>query len=452
MDEKIRIMRDESIPKALLKFGLPATLGFLITAIYNFVDAIFVGKLGTNAMGAASVAFPISMVMIGIGLLLGSGAASYISRLLGKEKIQEASVTASTAIYGSIILGTVVIIPSIIFLPQLLRFFGATENIMPYAKDYGYIFVIGSIFSVMNIALNHIARSEGAANLSMIALIIGAILNIILDPLFIYNFNFGIKGAAIATFISQGVSTVLLLKFFYSKKSIVKLSTRYFTFSKKLLIELSKIGTPNFIAQLLAGISMGLINSSAAPYGESSVAAVGIVNRVFAIGTYAIIGFSKGFQPIAGYNYGAKRYDRLKESISYAIKLSTLFCIILAAVEIIFSKQIVAIFTHETLVLKIGIKTLRAYNIIFPLFGFQIIYMRLFLAIGKAKEGLILSLGRQGIFLVPTVLILPHIIGLNGVILSQPIGDLLTVLLTLYFSSILKNKLNTHLEYKIKGV
>ena len=435
MNDKIKIMSNEKISLALLKFGIPATIGFLITAVYNFVDALFIGKLGTNAMGAASVAFPIVFLMIGIGLLLGSGAASNISRLLGKGDFAKASQVASTATFGSIVIGSIVIIVSLFFLTPIMKFFGATESILPYAIDYGGIFIIGSIFSIMNIELNHIARAEGAAKTSMNILILGAVLNIILDPLLIYTFGLGIKGAAIATLIAQAVSTLLLLRFFISNESVLRLSIKLCTFSTEVVSDMIKIGTPYCVAQLFACLSMGLINSAAAPYGEAAVAGVGIANRIFAIGIYAMIGFSKGFQPIAGYNYGAKKYDRLKDSIVTATKWATYCCIVLAIIQIVFPVQIVSWFTHEKFVIDIGVKTLIVYSLVFPFFGYQIIRMTLFLALGKAKEGFILSLGRQGIFLIPLILILPKLFGLNGVIYSQPIADLLTVLLTVFLST-----------------
>ncbi|MCT4566482.1 MAG: MATE family efflux transporter [Maledivibacter sp.] len=443
MNEKTRIMSEESIPTALLKFGIPAIIGFLITAVYNFVDAIFVGGLGTSAMGALAVAFPISMISIGIGLILGSGSASYISRLLGEGEIKQANIASSIAFWGSLILGVIAIIPTLIFLESVLSFFGATETILPFAKAYMYIFIPGSIFNIINIALNHLARAEGAAKISMNTLLIGAILNIILDPIFIYIFDLGIRGAAIATVISQIVSTILLLRFFYSVKSSIKISIGYFTLSRKVIFEIIKIGIPNLVTQILSGVSMGLINSAAFPYGDAAVAAMGIVNRIFAIGSYIVLGFSKGFQPIAGYNYGAKKYDRLKKSINVSLKWTTYFCFILAIIEIIFASQIVSIFTNESRVLEIGVQALKAYSIVFPIFGFGTIYMSLFLALGKGREGLILSLGRQGIFLIPTVLILPQIIGLKGVVLSQPIADMLTVILTLFFSVKLKKELDS---------
>jgi putative MATE family efflux protein len=446
MDEKIRIMSEEKISRVLLKFGIPAIIGLLITAIYNFVDAIFVGGLGTSAMGAAAIAFPISMVIVGLGLTLGSGAASYISRLLGEKDIELGNRTASTAFFWSIILGIIVIVPSLIFLQPLLRSFGATDTILPFAKDYGYIFIAGSIFSVVNITMNNIVRAEGAAKISMKALMVGAILNIILDPIFIYSFGLGIKGAAIATVISQVVSMILLLAFFSSDKSSIKISTKYFTLSKEIMLEILKIGMPNLVFQILSSASMGLINSAAVPYGDAAVAAMGIVNRIFAIGSYVVFGFSKGFQPIAGYSYGAKKYSRLKELINISLRWTSVFCFGLAVIQIIFASPIVSIFSDDPLVLKIGSRALRAYSIMFPFFGFQVIYMTLFLALGKAREGGILSLGRQGIFLIPTVLILPRIVGLDGVLFSQAIADFFTTLLTVVFSFKINDKISSLTE------
>ena len=434
MNEKIRIMREERVPVALLKFGIPAIIGFLIIAVYNFVDAVFVGRLGTNAIGAVSVLFPLTFIMAGIGLLFGSGAASYISRMLGDENIIEVHRTAIIAVGGCLAAGTVIIGLLLWYMTPMLRFFGATDQILPYAEEYGGIFLIGSIFSILNLVLNHIARAEGAAKRSMVILVIGALLNIVLDPLFIFVLDHGIKGAAVATLVAQAVSTLLLLKFFLSSESVVKLSLRFFVLSKKIMRELLGIGIPYCIAQLLAGISMGLINSAAAPYGEEAVAAVGIANRVFAVGIYVILGFSKGFQPIAGYNYGARNYERLRASIRTASRWSTYCCILLAVIQIVFANGIVSMFTDEAGVITLGVKTLRAYSLVFPLFGYQVIYMTLFLTLGLAKKGFILSLGRQGIFLLPMIIILPGVMGLNGVIYAQPIADILTMMLTVWFT------------------
>jgi len=445
MNERMKMMSEEKISSVLLKLGVPAIAGMLIDALYNFVDAIFVGGLGTSAMGAASISFPMLMIIVGLGLMMGSGAGSYISRLLGKGEYELANKTASTAILGSIILWISVVTPALIFLEPLLQFFGATETILPFAKDYGYVFIGFSIFSVMNITMINIARSEGAARMGMKALMLGAILNVILDPIFIYTLNFGIRGAAIATVISQISTSILLWRFFLTGKSSIKLSIKYCTFSKDILFEIFKTGTPNLIVQLLTSVAIGLINSAAVVYGDTAVAAMGIVNRIFALGSYVILGYSKGFQTIAGYSFGAMKYERLRESIRVSVKWTTSFCFIVTALQAIFAPFIVSIFSNDTHVLEIATRGLRAYSIMFPFFGFQIIYMTLYLAMGKGKEGLFLSIGRQGIFLVPVIMVLPKLIGLDGVLLSQGIADLCSVILTLAFSLKIKHSLDNQI-------
>lgn len=434
-------MNEGRVSKVLLNFGIPAIVGFLVTAVYNVVDTIFVGRLGTSPLGALSVAFPISMINIGIGLILGSGAGSFISRLLGEGNIKQANIMASIAFWGSTFLAIISVIPCLIFLTPILRFFGATETILPYARAFMYIFMPGSIFNVINIALNHLARAEGANKTSMNTLMIGVVLNIILDPILIYGLHMGICGAAIATTLAQMLSTFLLLKFFYSSKSSVKISFRYFKLSGKLLLDIAKIGLPNFVVQVLSGVSIGLINSYAQPYGDAAVAAMGIVNKIFSIGSYIVLGFSKGFQPVAGYQYGAKKYDRLTEFTRVALEWTLLFCFILTVVEIVFCHQIASIFTNQPNVIKITVQALIAYSIVFPSFGYQTTYIGLFIALGKTKDSLLLSLGRQGFFLIPAILIFPRLIGLNGVILSQPIADILMIMLTLCFACKYKKKL-----------
>jgi putative MATE family efflux protein len=438
------MMEQEKVSVVLLKFGVPSIIGFTITAIYNFVDAIFIGGLGTNAIGAMAVVFPISFIMIGIGLLFGSGAASYISRLLGEKHFEKASNLAMITIILSVIVGTFVIILSLIFIKPYLYFLGATDKIMPYAIDYGYIFIVGSIFSILNITLNHIIRAEGAMNFSMICLILGAVVNILLDPILIYSLNLGIKGAAIATLISQALSTILLFLFLKSNKSSINVNIKDAKFVGKDCIEMIKVGIPYCLAQILAGISMGLINSGAATYGEVAVASAGIANRIYSVGIYAMIGFSKGYQPIAGFNYGAKNIRRVRDLTKYAVLYSTCFCVLLALVQIVFSEAIVSIFTRDQNVIDLGGRFLKSCSYALPLFGVQIIYSTLFLSIGKAFKGFILSLGRQGYFLIPTIMILPNFWGIKGVIVAQPIADYFTAILTIVFcfglNSVLSNK------------
>lgn len=441
-DQKIKLMAEEKIPKVLLKFGAPVIIGMLVTAFYNVIDAMFVGGLGTSAIGAVSIAFPISMFLIGLGLTFGSGASSYISRLLGQGDIKQANRTASTAFFSSLFIGILTIIIILSFLDKVLLSFGATTTILPYAHDFSSIFIAGSILSIINVTMNNIAISEGAAKISMTAMIAGAIVNVILEPLFIYIVGWGIKGAAIANVVAQSVTTFLYLQYFLDNKSYVKIAFQYLVFDKEIYSQILKVGIPLLIYQLLTSASMGLTNAAASNFGDVAVAAMGIVTRVFAIVTYVVFGYSKGFQPLAGFNYGARKINRLKEAVSVSLKWTTWFCGISALLIIIFSNSIVALFSNDSAVIVIGSKALIANSILFISFGFQTIYISLFLALGKAKEGGVLSMGRQGIFFIPVIFILPSIIGIDGVIYTQLIADLLTTLLTAILAVSLKKEIN----------
>ena len=278
--------------------------------------------------------------------------------------------------------------------------------------------------------MNNISASEGATKISMTSMLMGAIINIILEPIFIYTLGWGIKGSAIATVVAQGVTTLLYVWYTLSGKSNLHFSIKHFTMSRTIYAQIFKVGIPTLLFQLLSSASMGLINTAASRYGDSAVAAMGVVTRVLALGSYVIFGYAKGFQPVAGFNYGAKNYGRLKEAISTSLKWSTIFCAIAEIILLIWSKQIVGLFSKDSSVISIGSDALRANSITFILFGFQYIYTTLFLALGKAAKGTILSIARQGIFFIPIILVLPRVFGLNGIIFTQPLADVLTTVLT----------------------
>jgi len=374
-DQKIKLMAEEKISKVLLRFSAPVIIGMLVTAFYNVIDAMFVGGLGTSAMGAVSIAFPISMFLIGVGLTFGSGASSYISRLLGEGDIVQANRTASTAFFSSLFIGIFTIAILLSFLDKVLLSFGATATILPYARDFASIFIAGSILSIINVTMNNIAISEGAAQISMTAMIVGAIVNVILEPLFIYTFGWGIKGAAIASVVAQSITTFLYLQYLLGNKSYVKIAFQYFGFDKEIYSQIVKVGIPLLIYQLLTSASMGLTNTAASNFGDAAVAAMGIVTRAFAIVTYVVFGYSKGFQPLAGFNYGAKNIERLKEAVRISLRWTTWFCGISALLIIVFSHSIIALFSNDSAVIVIGSKALIANSIIFISFGFQTIYI-----------------------------------------------------------------------------
>lgn len=447
MDKRIQIMENEKVSKILLKFGIPSIIGFIVNAIYNFVDALYMGNLGTSQMGAASVAFPIVMIIIGIGHIFGAGAAFYISRLLGEKKRDEAEKTLSVAFFSSLIIGAVISVITLLFMSNILIFLGATDSILPYAKNYATIYVSCSAIHIAAVTLSNAVRGQGAVGYSMMAMLIGAVSNIILDPILIFTMNLGIKGAAIATVISQTISVIILLGFYMGRKSYIRISLKKFTLSSKIFSEIFKIGTPQFLFQLLASMAIGVLNYLAGNYSDGAVAAIGIINRIMAIGMYVIFGYTKGFQPLAGFSYGAKQYGRLKEAINFSLKFTTIFCLIFTITVLLSSKAIVGWFSIDPEVITIGSKGLIISSLAFPLFGFQLVYTTLFLSIGKAREGGLLSLCRQGILFFPLVLILPAIFSLNGILAIQAVADTLTFFMTLLIALVFDKKMKKLMIY-----
>ena len=445
-NKKMALLGSAPIPKALLALGIPTMIGMLINALYNLVDTYFVGGLGTDQMGAVTVAFPLGQIVVGLGLLFGNGAAAYLSRLLGRGDKDTANKVASTAIYSGVSIGAVVILFSIIFLEPILEQAGAIESVMPYAITYTRIYIVFSIFNVFNVTMNNIVSSEGAAKTAMCALMAGAVLNVILDPVFIYALNLGVAGAAIATAISQIVSTLVYLCYILRKKSVFSFSIKECCFAKEIMSEILKIGIPTLIFQLLTSLSISMINSAAKEYGGSALAAMGPVTKIMSMGTLIVFGFLKGFQPIAGFSYGAKKFDRLREAIKTAILWSTVFCVIFGVIAAVFSTQIVSLFTKDDAeMVRVGSIALRANGLSFALFGFYTVYSFLFLVMGKAAEGCILGACRQGICFVPAILILPAVWGLSGVLYAQPIADIISAIVTAVMA------VRLHRELRITG-
>ena len=441
--KKMELLGSASIPKALLAMGIPTMIGMLVNAFYNLVDAYFVGGLGESQMGAISVVYPLGQVVVGLGLLFGNGAASYISRLLGRGDKENADKVASTALYSSISVGAVIIIISMMFLHPILKLLGATDSILPFAATYASLYIVSCIFNVFNVTMNNIVTSEGAAKTTMCALLTGAVLNIALDPLFIYVFNLGVAGAAIATAISQAVSTCVYLTYIFRKKSVFHFRVKDCTYTKETMSEIFKIGIPTLVFQILTSVSISLINNAAGDYGDSAIAGMGVVTRLISMGSLSVFGFIKGFQPIAGYSYGAKKFDRLREAIKTSILWSTVFCVIFGVILALFPTAIVSQFTKgDAEMIRIGAASLRANGISIMLFGFYTVYSSLFLALGKGREGFILGACRQGICFIPVILLLPIVWGLNGIMYAQPIADMLSAAITVFMAIPLHKKLN----------
>lgn len=433
-ESRIKILKEENIDKALFKLGMPMVISLLVAALYNVVDTYFVSGLGKEAVAAVSVAFPIQLIFLGIGLTFGAGAGSYISRLLGGNNKKEASIVATVALISSAILGIIIAILLFCYLDGVLKFMGAIPSIIEISKSYTGIFIVGGILGTINVTLGNLAVAQGAAKISLKAMIVGSISNMILDPMFIFGLNLGVRGAAIATLIARVITSLMYLIYFVGDKNLIEIKLPNFKPTVAIYKEILKIGITMLILQILQTISISKISYAASFYGEEAIAAMGIVLRIVTLGTNVVFGYMKGLQPLAGFNYGAKNYERVREAIKASIKWTNVFCVAWTVIVYIFAPSILSIFGTDENVLNIAVPALRAAVIMFITFGFQFTYSTLYLSTGKALGGVFLNSLRQGIVFIPIILLLPKFMGLNGVIYAQTISDLITTIITIPFA------------------
>ena len=433
--ERIETLRTEKVSRALLKLGLPTMAGLVISALYNLVDTYFVGKLGTSQMGAVSIVYPLGLVILGTGLLFGSGASSCVSRFLGKNDRDGANRYASTALFASLAVGLVLLTLMLLFLTPLLRTLGATSTMMAYAKKYAVLFIIGLVFNLFNITFNNIIIAEGAAATSMTALFAGCLTNIILDPILITTLSLGVRGAALATVISRIITFSVYLIYLFRRKSVLEFRLRHVSIKITVLTDIFKLGAPVLMYQLLTGLSLSLTNGLSAPYGDSVIAALSVTTRIMSLWSMAIFGFLKGFVPFAAYNFGAGRMDRVRQATRITTAWSFLYCVLTSAAMIAFSQPLISAFSRGDMTLiRIGRLSLILNALTFTGFGFQAVYSNLFIALGKAREGGLIGIGRQGLFFIPLIFILSGIFKLNGIIATQPAADLCSLILVAFLA------------------
>lgn len=438
--ETINILRDGNMTKSLIKLGMPVVITMLIMAVNNVVDTFWVARLGTLPVAAVSIAFPISLFFTGIGLTFGVGGGAYISRLLGAKQVDKAGQVASVSIITAFLTGMSVALLCYLFLPQILVFMGADDATMRLATGYGRLFIVSCVIGTINVSSGNIMVSQGASKISGMAMIFGAVINMVLDPLFIYTLHGGVEGAAWATIIAQVLTTFTYVLYF--RKSPIKISPTLFKPTRQIYGEVIKIGISMLLLQFLQSLSISLLQNAAVRYGSEAVAAIGIVLKIVTLGTNVVFGFVKGLQPIAGYNYGAKNYMRLNEAIRCSLVLTTSFCVLWSLVIFFFTDSIIACFGNDEGVKDIAKEALRANTSMFFTFGFQFVYSTLYTSMGKAKQTLILNISRQGIFFIPAILVLPLYFGLEGVLYTQAVADFLTTVLTLFFALNIHRKSN----------
>jgi putative MATE family efflux protein len=431
-DKKYEMMISTPVGPLVCRLAVPTVVIMLVSAMYNMADTYFVSSLGTSVTAAVGVSFSLMAIIQAIGFFFGHGAGNFISRALGAKQTDEAEKMAATACVSAFLAGIVLAILGSVFLTSLARLLGATDTILPYAEEYLRFILFAAPFMVTSFMLNNLLRYQGSALFSMIGMVSGAILNIALDPLFIFIFQMGVTGAALATAISQTVSCVLLFSVGCRKGGNVRIHIGKFAPSFGIYHEILRGGSPSLLRQVMQSIATVFLNHAAGAYSDAVIAAITIVNRIFLLASSAIIGFGQSFQPICGFNYGAKRYDRVKQAFRFCLYLSTSILLVLAVVCFIFAPNIIALFrADDAELIRVGAFALRAQCFSFPLLGWILLVSFLLQTIGRAIPASILAFARQGLFMVPLLLATVPLFGILGIQLCIPIADVCTFILSL---------------------
>lgn len=427
----------ERIGKLIARFAIPCVISLVVNALYNIVDQIFIGRgVGYLGNGATNVVFPVMVISIGFALLIGDGGAAYLSLNLGKKQYEEAGKGVGNAIFMSMIIGLLILVLGLLFLPVIINVFGSTDKIRQYALDYGYIIVIGLPFMMVSTALNSMIRADGSPKYAMVSMILGAVINTVLDPLFIFVFHWGVKGAATATIIGQIVSCIFSLCYIKKFKSI-QLTRKDLTPNADSCKKVLSLGISSFITQISIVAVIAVTNNMLTKYGAMSkygaeipLTAMGIVMKVNQILISVMVGIATGSQPIVGYNYGAGNYQRVRKSYFYALAAAEVVAIIAFIVFQTCPMYIVSLFgSEEGLYNEFAVKCFRIFLMFCIINSIQIVSGIFFQAIGKPLKSAAVSLSRQVVFLVPASIILPIFLGVEGVLWAGPVADGLAFLL-----------------------
>ena len=435
------MMTEAPIPGLIGRLAAPTIISMLITSFYNMADTFFVGKIGTSATAAVGVVFPVMAIIQALGFFCGHGSGNSISRHLGSKDVQSARELASTGFFLAFALGILLMVLGLIFLDPLSHLLGSTKTIFPYTRDYLRFILLGVPYMTAQLVLNNQLRFQGNAFYAMIGITSGGVLNVILDPIFIFVFDLGISGAAIATILSQFVSFCLLLVGLRVSKCI-PIHLRNVRLTVPRLREIVGGGLPSLFRQGLGSIATTTLNIAANPYGDAAIAAMSVVSRIMMFANSALIGFGQGFQPVCGFNYGADKYDRVKEAFWFCVKVSTAVLLGLAVLGGFLSGHLIWIFRNDPDVIQIGTTALRFQCVTFALNGWIIMNNMMMQTMGKTVPATILAASRQGLFFIPALLILPQFLGLTVIQCAQAVSDVFTFALTTLLNRKVMRSLN----------
>lgn len=430
-DKKYKMMMETPVNKLIPRLAVPTIISMLITSIYNMADTFFVSQISTSASGAVGVNFSLMAMIQAIGFTLGMGSGNYISRMLGAKERERAQRACSTAVYAAVFCGSLLAIFGLTNIDALVRVLGATKTIAPHAVAYGKYILIAAPYMTVSFVFNNHLRSQGNASLSMVGITVGGVLNVILDPILIFGFHMGISGAAIATIISQFVSFLILLILVIHSPNVLKPNPKYFTWKPWVYKEIISAGLPTLGRQGLASAASVFLNVASSGFGDAAVAAMSIVTRIMMFVNSALIGFGQGFQPVCGFSFGAKRYDRVLEAYDFCKKVAVVFLSIMGIIMFCIATPLMKMFRKEDLeVIRIGALALKMQCVMLPFQAYIIMGNMLTQSIGYSFRATITATARQGLFFIPAILSLPRIFDLVGVQLAQPVADGFTFILT----------------------
>lgn len=434
-------MTETPISKLIISLSIPTIISMLVANIYNTADTYFVSQLGTSAAGAVGIVFSLMAIIQAFGFMCGHGAGSIISRRLGAQDAESARIIASTSFYLSLVLGLCVTVPGLIFMDPFLRFLGSTDTILPYAREYVLWILLSAPFMAASCVMNNILRYEGRAFYAMIGLTAGGILNMIGDPILMFGCGLGVTGAGMSTAISQIISFFILLYMFRSGKTVSSFHPKYITKDIRNLGQILAVGSPSLVRQGLSSVSTLLLNRGAGAYGDAAIAAMSIVGRIAFFIFAVALGIGQGFQPVSAFNYGAKKYSRVRRAVVFTALSGTILIGVGSALGILFSSGIIGLFRKDADVIAIGSAALVFQCISCFFQPISVASNMLFQSIGKSGRASFLAALRSGVFFIPLILILPKIFGIRGIEIAQPVSDILTFLVSLPFLIIFLRKL-----------
>lgn len=426
-EERYRMMTETPVSKLIPKMAVPTIISMLVTSIYNMADTFFVSQINTSASAAVGIIFSLMAMIQAVGFTLGMGGGNYISRTLGNRDDEKAERIAATAFFTAVFIGLLMTVGGILSLDWLVRTLGATETIVPYARAYAQYILLGAPIMTGSFVMNNLLRSQGFAFYSMLGITTGGILNMILDPIFIFGFHLGISGAALATLLSQCISFCILLYQCSFRKGCIRLKIRKVTFTGAMYGEILHAGLPSLCRQGLASAASVALNVAANPFGDAAIAAMSIVTRYMMFINSALIGFGQGFQPVCGFNFGAGLYGRVKEGFWFCVRVSLGFLLTISVLGWVLAPNLIAVFRDDPDVIACGTTALRFQCLTFASLSWTIMSNMMLQTIGRTAGATFLAMARQGIFFIPLVGLLSNSFGLLGIQITQTVSDALTL-------------------------